>query len=299
MLPTGCQRTAWKSQHRARRLTQGEKRTYDHTRMSSDINSSACETPADGVSARLPRERIKQLAECLLAGRTRKHIAEALDVSVRTVDRLKKDPTVLAEVDRLRSRTDEELVVDSLKHLLSSDNERVVLGAAQTLLRLKNQGIQGESKPESAPNQVWPEEEEQPDEEMALMQEAEQWHEAFSGAVYAGEVLTLRVEAFPEEIRGTIQDFLAAEPDAANAQWAASKEFAPMTWRRDGKPYSPTGLVNKIRVAAGLETVTPVEGVADYWVLPNGVTASEQPKFVSRYELTPSQARMSRPTHLR
>jgi hypothetical protein len=119
---------------------------------------------------------------------------------------------------------------------------------------------------------------------MALIEEGEQWHEAFSGTVYSDEVLTLSVDAFPEEIRGSIQDFLAAEPDAAKAQWTASKNFAPLTWRRDGRPYPPTGLVNKIRVAAGLEPVTPLAGVGDYWLLPNGVLVSDQQKFVSRYE---------------
>jgi hypothetical protein len=252
--------------------------------MSADVISSTGEMSVGRVSSGVPRERINQLAECLLAGRTRKETAEALRVSVRTVSRWSKDPTVLAEVERLRNRTNEELATDSLKHLLRSENERIVLGAAQALLRAKYQGRAGESDPDPAQCQRSPEEEREAWEEMALIEEGEQWHEAFLGAVYADEVLTLSVDAFPEEIRGSIQDFLAAEPDAAKAQWTASKNFAPLTWRRDGRPYPPTGLVNKIRVAAGLEPVTPLAGVGDYWLLPNGVLVSDQQKFVSRYE---------------
>src|SRR5207302_10637248 len=118
--------------------------------MSADVISSTGEMSAGRVSSGLPRERINQLAECLVAGRARKETAEALRVSVRTVSRWSKDPTVLAEVERLRNRTNEELAIDSLKHLLHSEHERIVLGAAQTLLRAKNQGRPDESKPDSA-----------------------------------------------------------------------------------------------------------------------------------------------------
>ena len=71
-------------------------------------------------SARLTPERIKQLAECLVAGRTRKETAEALGVSERTVSRWKKDPRVLAEVERLRNGASEIRAVQVLLELLDS-----------------------------------------------------------------------------------------------------------------------------------------------------------------------------------
>ena len=77
------------------------------------------------------------MAECLIAGRTRKEIAGALGVSARTVSRWKEDADVLAEVDRLRNRTNEAIAVDHLKSLLNSDDERVVLAAAQALSKIK------------------------------------------------------------------------------------------------------------------------------------------------------------------
>jgi transcriptional regulator with XRE-family HTH domain len=105
--------------------------------MSADLNSSPTETSSGNWSARLTREQINLLAECLIAGRSRKQIAEALGVSVRTVSRWKEDLAVLAEVDRLRNRTNEAIAVDYLKSLLVSDDERVVLAAAQALSKIK------------------------------------------------------------------------------------------------------------------------------------------------------------------
>src|SRR5262249_34939601 len=61
--------------------------------------------------------------------------ADALNVSPRTVSRWKRDPAVVAEVDRLRSRTSEDRAVDALEHLLVTGSEKIVLGSAQALLR--------------------------------------------------------------------------------------------------------------------------------------------------------------------
>ena len=90
-------------------------------------------------SVRLTPERIKHLAECLIAGRTRAETAEALGISVRTVSRWTKEPTVIAEVERLRNGTSETRAVDVLQRLLDSNDERVALAAAQAILRWKIQ----------------------------------------------------------------------------------------------------------------------------------------------------------------
>ena len=105
--------------------------------MSSDPISSLTETTSGKWSGRLTPERIKQMAECLITGRTRQETADALGVSPRTVSRWKKDARVLAEVERLRNRASEAIAVDYLKSLLDSDNERIVLGAAQALSKVK------------------------------------------------------------------------------------------------------------------------------------------------------------------
>lgn len=44
---------------------------------------------------------------------------------------------MLEEVERLRNRTNEAIAADYLKSLLDSDNERIVLGAAQALSKIK------------------------------------------------------------------------------------------------------------------------------------------------------------------
>lgn len=106
--------------------------------MSLEPINSPPETYSGKWSARLTPERINQLAECLIAGRTRKETAQALGVSPRTVTRWKKDAGVLEEVERLRNRTNEAIAVDYLKRLAEhSDNERIVLGAAQALSKIK------------------------------------------------------------------------------------------------------------------------------------------------------------------
>jgi MoxR-like ATPase len=119
--------------------------------MSSDLSSSPSEAPSGRWSARLSPERIKRLAECLIVGRTRAETAEALGVSPRTVTRWKKDARVLAEVERLRSRTIETRVEEVLQRLLKSDDERVVLGAVRETLRWKIQRAQEEPLSEEDP----------------------------------------------------------------------------------------------------------------------------------------------------
>jgi predicted transcriptional regulator len=107
--------------------------------MSSDPISSPIETSSGKWSARLTPERIKQLAECLIAGRTRKETANLLGVSPRTVSRWKKDARVLAEVERLRNGANEIRAVDVLLELLDSVDDRVRLAAAREILQRKIQ----------------------------------------------------------------------------------------------------------------------------------------------------------------
>lgn len=97
--------------------------------------------------------------------------------------------------------------------------------------------------------------------------------------VKPGDLLTLKVDAFAANIRSRIQELLAAEPDAAKAEWTGSKVKA-LKWERDGQSYSPTGLVNAVRVAAGLEPA--IVAGPDYWLLPNGVSMYEQSKLVEQ-----------------
>ena len=99
-------------------------------------------------SSRLTPERIKTLAECLIAGRTRNETAEALGVSPRTISRWKTDSAVLAEVARLRSRTSETRAEDVLQSLLDSDDERIRLMAVREIYRWKIQRAPVEPEPE-------------------------------------------------------------------------------------------------------------------------------------------------------
>ena len=115
--------------------------------MSSD-SSNGPET----VSRRLTPERITQLAGCIVAGLTRAETAEVLRVSVRTVSRWKKDPAVLAEVDRLRNRTSETRAEDVLLRLQDSWDEKIALAAAKEVLRLQIQRARVEPEPEPEPD---------------------------------------------------------------------------------------------------------------------------------------------------
>jgi transcriptional regulator with XRE-family HTH domain len=116
--------------------------------MSSDIRSSATVVSSAKWSSRLTPERIKTLAECLIAGRTRNETAEALGVSPRTISRWKTDSAVLAEVARLRSRTSETRAEDVLQSLLDSDDERIRLMAVREIYRWKIQRAPVEPEPE-------------------------------------------------------------------------------------------------------------------------------------------------------
>jgi hypothetical protein len=147
----GCQSVASIGHPRARCEIQDETPTYDHSQMSSNLSSGPTERSSGRRSARLAPERIKQLAECLIAGRTRNETAEALRVSPRTVSRWKRDPAVIAEVDRLRSRTSETRAEDVLLRLLESDDERIRLMAVRETLRWKIQRAPEEPLPDEAP----------------------------------------------------------------------------------------------------------------------------------------------------
>jgi DNA-binding transcriptional regulator YdaS (Cro superfamily) len=88
----------------------------------------------------LTPERVKLLAACLVAGRSRTETAEALGVSPRSVSRWKKHPRVLAEVERARSATIEIRALGVLEDLaFHSEDERTRLQAAQTIVRWASQ----------------------------------------------------------------------------------------------------------------------------------------------------------------
>jgi predicted transcriptional regulator len=90
----------------------------------------------------LTPERIKKVAECIVAGCSRQETADTLNVSARTVTRYKKAREVIAEVDRLRSRASETRVEDVVLRLLESDDERIRLMAVRETLRWKIQRAQ-------------------------------------------------------------------------------------------------------------------------------------------------------------
>jgi hypothetical protein len=114
--------------------------------------SNPSETPSGRRSPGLTPERIRLLAECLIAGCTRTETADALEVSPRTVTRWKKDTAVRAEVERLRNRTGETRASDVLIASLDSWDERIALSAAKEILRLKIQRMPVEPEPQPEPN---------------------------------------------------------------------------------------------------------------------------------------------------
>jgi hypothetical protein len=109
--------------------------------MGSHLDSSFTEPPSGTSPARLTRDRVRRLAECLVAGCTRKETAKALEVSPRTVTRWKTDPAVQAEFERLLKRGPETRALEKLDRLLDSDDDKVALGAAQTLVRREMQRL--------------------------------------------------------------------------------------------------------------------------------------------------------------
>ena len=113
---------------------QDESPTYDPSQMS------------------LTPERIKKVAECIVAGCSRQEAADALGRSPRTVTRYKKDREVIAEVDRLRSRTSETRVEDVLLRLLESDDERIRLMAVRETLRWRIQRAPEEPERQPEPD---------------------------------------------------------------------------------------------------------------------------------------------------
>jgi len=87
----------------------------------------------------LTPERIKKVAECIVAGCSRQETADALGVLPRTVTRYKKDREVIAEVERLRTRRNETRVEDVLQRLRESDDEHIRLMAVRETLRWRIQ----------------------------------------------------------------------------------------------------------------------------------------------------------------
>lgn len=109
--------------------------------------SSPTEELRGGLSARLTPERISQLAECVVAGRSMRETASLLGISVRTVSRWKASPLVIAELERLSNRSDDVRAVDILLGLMASDDERVALRAAELVLTHKIQRTPREAEP--------------------------------------------------------------------------------------------------------------------------------------------------------
>src|SRR5437879_486130 len=97
--------------------------------------SSPTETLSGSVSARLTPARATQLAECILAGRTRQEMAQLLGIAPRTASRWKKNPLVVTEVERIRNRSDEQRAAEILVRLTESDDERVALRACELVLQ--------------------------------------------------------------------------------------------------------------------------------------------------------------------
>ena len=92
--------------------------------------------PPARTSGGLTPERIKVLTDCIVSGLTRKETAKVLGKSPRTVTRWKKDPRVVAEVERRRNSTiltRALAVLDDLQ--LHSADDRVRLQAAQAIAR--------------------------------------------------------------------------------------------------------------------------------------------------------------------
>jgi len=111
------------------------------------------ETPKyDPSQMSLTPERIKKVAECIVAGCSRQETADVLGVSPRTISRWKKDPRVIAEVERLRSRASEARVEDVLLRLLESDDERIRLMAARETLRWRIQRAPEEPERQPEPD---------------------------------------------------------------------------------------------------------------------------------------------------
>jgi hypothetical protein len=104
----------------------------------------------------LTPERIKKVAECIVAGCARQETADVLGVSPRTISRWKKDPRVIAEVERLRSRASETRVEHVLLRLLESDDERIRLMAVRETLRWRIQ--RAPEEPERQPEPEVPDE---------------------------------------------------------------------------------------------------------------------------------------------
>lgn len=111
----------------------GHPHTHPQMTMSTRL-SSPTEVLSSGLSARLTPEVVEAVAQCLIEGLTRQSIADRFGVSVRTVSRWKASPLVIAEVERLRSRSDKVHAVDVLVRLMESADERVAPRASELVL---------------------------------------------------------------------------------------------------------------------------------------------------------------------
>jgi hypothetical protein len=80
-------------------------------------------------------EHVRAIAEGEVAGLSRAEIAAKTELTPRTISRYRHRPEVLAEVERLRSRTPESRAVDILLRLSDSEDERIALDAAKEILK--------------------------------------------------------------------------------------------------------------------------------------------------------------------
>lgn len=92
-------------------------------------------------------------------------------------------------------------------------------------------------------------------------------------AVEVETELRLRLGEFTGPQRELVQPLLTREPDRARASWTGLSAREALRWKHDGATYSPTALVRKILMDAGVKR-SAVPGPR-YWALPDGKSLAE------------------------